>query len=433
MDQILIIALITLVLFYPLKLAFAEFIKFLAKKEIQCFELKVNRMVEIKRSEDFKEILIPKAGTCLLHEHPENSKEYQRFHYKLLDGKFVPFKLKRERPWLSERDKWQLVEFIKHDFEPITRNMNWFQKWCYYSLAIYWYGGWLFENNISYKPLNINKVVQRKLIGADGKPVIIDGVTVMETTLAPVVPEGEESKYLFTGDTEYGFLASKAEDSTGNPVDLYFSLIGACVNGYVARVDNERWDDKQRLVATDTALKIIKEKPFVSLNIFLRDLLKEKGVKISKEEKAEDITKYFCEEMLKAMNETNDGFLYSRVTIIAVDPSDPKLRAEILKVVASRIKLIVTQNEAEGEEFRIKTVEGAKNAMYEQKMQITAQNKQAAAISQMDTFKNLKVLSVDGREKNIFTATLGLGELDEDDQTPTTPINKKETEEKNEE
>ncbi len=407
---------VALVLIYPAYYRFSRVIRELAKKEKYSFELKENRWVEVTQNKEFLGLILTKAGACLLHQYPGNTLLKQKFHWKINDqGKFVAVALAKERDWISERDKWQKVECAKSDFNPTLIGLNWFQRWCVRELSVYWYAGWLFQNEIDYRPIDLYKFTDKQGLGLDGKPTTI-------LLVEKITPE--LSKSLFAGDTVYSFFLPKAEDSTGNPVDVWFSAIGACVNGYVAKVDNERWDLKQKETVLSAANAFIKTKPFVMLNRLAAEYLGKKDGLAVDRSSLDEITDLFCKAILDALNAIDDGFHYTSVTLRNVDPSDERLRTAILELIKSEVQKEVVKNEADGKAYAITTEKTAENEMqkarmtienemYKEKMVITGNNLKAAAISQISTtFSGLKALSIGNSNggNNLFTSMLNLEE-----------------------
>jgi hypothetical protein len=369
---------------YLVKLVFAELIKGLAASETLCFFLKENREVQIDAGQKFEQFVLSKAGYSYAFQRKNASSKYKDVAKKI--------------PWDSERDKWFIKENNEFSLET-SPELSWFQKWCLRELGIYWFGGFLFQRNLRYREIDIytiEMVEQEVDEGGKKKKIKIP-------TLKKVLPT--RSKYLYATATVYGYELINAEDSTGNPLNILFTAIAENENPYITWIENERWDNRQREVALDRALKEVRKEPFVHVHKLIAT--KTSGETLPPNDTSV-IADNFCKQVLDALNDLNDGFRYTDVTLRNVDPSNENMRDSILSVFTSENEAQVISNLADAEAGKITRVEGAKNEKYKERVKITAENPQAAMISQMpETFRNLKALSLD-KNSNLFTSFLNL-------------------------
>lgn len=369
---------------YLVKLTFAEILKWMATKEILCFFLKENRVVQIDAGQKFEQFVLSKAGYSFAFQEKNASSKYKDVANKI--------------PWDSERDKWFIKE--NNDFSLETSpELSWFQKWCLRELGIYWFGGLLFQRSLRYREIDISTIEMVEMEVDEGGKKKKTKLPVLKKVLPT------SSKYLYATATVYGFELINAEDVTGNPLNILFTAIAENENPYIAWIENERWDHRQREVALDRALKEVQNEPFVQVHKIIA--AKTSGVAPSSSNTSV-IADNFCASVKKALEELNDGFRYTDVTLRNVDPSNENMRDSILSVFTSENEAQVISNLAEAEAGKINKVEGAKNEKYKERVQITAENPQAAMISQMpETFGNLKALSLD-KDSNLFTSFLNL-------------------------
>ena len=343
----IILSLVALALsFYAVKLGFAEFIKWLARKKVLCVFLKENRIVQIDDGTKFNEFVLSKRGYSFAFQAEPDKDD-----------------------WVHEKDRWKIVANKHYNLED---SFTGFQKWCMKKLGIYWFGGFLLG-----KKVRIRKV---RLFTYNKETNVIEAIE-------------PDSEYLFATDTVYAWEIRHAEDIAGNSFRIPFSVIACVNNPYIAWIENERWDDTFATKAMSAPIHLIKNLPFHVLTPAIKNKMEDAKDKDGEKVNYEEIAEQFTIKVKEELDKIDIGLEFKSVELYNVDPENPDLFDVFLDLYQAEFEAAATVKRARGEADGKALILEVERDDIDLRLQAMDSHPESARLLAMEkTFKNVTIL-----------------------------------------
>lgn len=271
--------------------------------------------------------------------------------------------------WTSEEDKYWIVDNPGFN---LVNTLTGMRKWIYAQSAVYIFpDNWLLQKSISWEDLNI------QYFDKDNK-------------LVDVTPKN--TAYLFRTFVNYAFILEDAEDATGNPVSILYSVRARVTNPYYARVIIQDWDQNLRDTANNEGGLVVKKFPFSKIHSYeIVDGKVELKEAVEKAE-IETITARFEDAIKYRLMKELHGFEVVEVNVRNIVPSGA-IKKAMEDLFATTAKAQGTMLESEAEKTARETV--AKGLKAE--MAVYMKNPALGKMMLLSKMTNLRYLAAEGK------------------------------------